>query len=118
MSDAAPVQMVERQATDDSPLQNEDVLDKTSTPERTEVRKRLFAVFDVDHGGMERCVIHVARVTRAKVVHVPLCWFAHENVEVCSVPQKYLSFMYPPAMEPASLGYRPGHEQNPCPERR
>ena len=56
-----------------------------------------------NHGSVwqRKCVIDVARRTRARVVHVPMCWFAHEDSEICSMPQKYLSFMYSYRMEPA-----------------
>ena len=37
----------------------------------------------------------------AHVLHVPLCWFAHEPGPKCSVPQKYVTLMYSPALEPA-----------------
>ena len=46
----------------------------------------------------------LARDTGARVVHVPLCWFAHESGILCTVEQKYVMLMYPPEMEPA-LGF-------------
>jgi hypothetical protein len=49
-------------------------------------------------------VLSLARDTGARVAHVPLCWFAHEETEVCSVEQKYITLMYAPELEPA-LGF-------------
>ena len=49
-------------------------------------------------------MVSLARDTGARVVHVPLCWFAHESGILCTVEQKYISLMYPPEMEPA-LGF-------------
>ena len=50
------------------------------------------------------CVIGLARKTKARLAHVPLCWFAHEAVETCSREQKYITLMYSPELEPA-LGF-------------
>ena len=50
------------------------------------------------------CVIGLARKTKARLAHVPLCWFAHEAVETCSREQKYITLMYSPELDPA-LGF-------------
>ena len=55
------------------------------------------------HGSLwqVKCVVDLARATKARVLHVPLCWFAHETNDVCSVEQKYITLMYSPELEPA-----------------
>lgn len=45
-------------------------------------------------------IVSLAHDTKAKVVHLPLCWF----VDVCAIEQKYPTLMYSPELEPA-LGF-------------
>ena len=37
-------------------------------------------------------------------IHTPMCWFAHEDGSVCSVPQHYTTFAISPQLWPA-LGF-------------
>ena len=47
-------------------------------------------------GGTNVAACHSSRArdTSARVAHVPLCWFQHDNLDVCEVEQKYITLMY------------------------
>ena len=55
------------------------------------------------HGSLFQmpAIISLAHDVKAKVAHVPLCWFAHERADICDVEQKYITLMYSPELEPA-----------------
>ena len=59
-----------------------------------------------EHGSLWQMpdIIELARDTSARVAHVPLCWFEHDDSEICNVEQKYITLMYSPSLDPA-LGF-------------
>ena len=38
-------------------------------------------------------IVTLARDTGARVAHLPLCWFEHDDSSECKVEQKYITLM-------------------------
>ena len=55
------------------------------------------------HGSLWQmpAILDLARDLDARVAHVPLCWFEHDESDVCKVEQKYITLMFSPQLEPA-----------------